>query len=48
VVLRAEGEDEGEGPVYSVVRQGRAGDRAQEQRTLASVRDNPGLLFSKE
>lgn len=48
VVLRAEGEDEGEGPVYSVVRHGRAGDRAQEQRTLASVRDNPGLLFSKE
>ena len=30
------------------MRHGRAGDRAQEQRTQASVRDNPGLLFSKE
>lgn len=48
VVLRAEGEDEGEGPVYSVVRHGRAGDRAQEQDPGLGVRDNPGLLFSKE
>ncbi|CAB5691242.1 ferredoxin-nitrite reductase [Delftia tsuruhatensis] len=47
VVLRAE-EQQGQGPVYAVVRHGRAGDRAQEQQTLAAVRDNPGLLFSKE
>lgn len=47
VVLRAEAGD-GPGPVYAVVRQGRAGDVAMQRQAMAAVRDNPGLLFSEK
>jgi precorrin-3B synthase len=47
VVLRAE-RDAGGQAVYGLVHQGRAGDAALQQRTAAALRDNPGLLFSKE